>query len=292
MPPERDSLLSANKSIMLSAQRRPAVYLLGLTAIATGIVNLIFGNFDPAEEPIQAFGNHIRGQIPFAYVVAVLLVLGGAALLSHRAARFGAPVLAALYSIFAVFWLPRFYWAPHILGQHPGIYIGILGGVCQNVIVVVAAAIVYAAARDAEPSRRFAATVRWIFGLCAVDFGLTQLTGIHATAIFVPKWIPLGGNFWAVATGIFFVLAGIGIVSGMLDVLAARLLALMLFVFSALALAPQLFLYPHAHAAWGVNVYNLAAVGAVWIFSDWLAAREAGLKPALRAEPQRGATPT
>jgi len=41
-----------------------------------------------------------------------------------------------------------------------------------------------------------------------------------------------GGNFWAILTGTAFALAGIAILSGILDVLAARLLALMLLVFS------------------------------------------------------------
>jgi hypothetical protein len=58
----------------------------------------------------------------------------------------------------------------------------------------------------------------------------------------VPKWMPLGGAFSAIFTGIAFVLAGLGIV---LDVLAARLLGLMLLVFSALALTPMIFACPH-----------------------------------------------
>ena len=41
--------------------------------------------------------------------------------------------------------------------------------------------------------------------------------------------------------------------------------------FSVVALAPLPFSAPHAHAAWGVNVYNLAAVGAALVFAGWLA---------------------
>jgi uncharacterized membrane protein YphA (DoxX/SURF4 family) len=253
--------------------RKPAVYLLGAAAIATGIINVIWGNFEPAEEPIQAFGNHIPGQVPFAYVVAVLLIIGGAAILSRRTTRFGALVLGIVYGIFAIFWLPRFYWVTIIYGLRASQIIGVAGGVCQEIVIVAAAAILYSTARGARPSARFAAAMRWIFGLCAIDFGLAQLTNVHATAANVPNWIPLGGSFWAIATGVFFVLGGVGIVSSLLDVLAARLLAVMLLVFSVLALAPQIFAYPHDHAAWGVNAYNLAAVGATWIFSEWLSER-------------------
>jgi hypothetical protein len=55
----------------------------------------------------------------------------------------------------------------------------------------------------------------------------------------VPQWIPLGGNAWTGLTGIAFVLAGLAIVSGILDVLAARLPAVMWLVFSAPVLRPR-----------------------------------------------------
>jgi predicted tellurium resistance membrane protein TerC len=104
---------------------------------------------------------------------------------------------------------------------------------------------------------------------------LAHLTDVQAVVPMVPKWLPWGREFWTVLTGIAFVLAGIAILSKMLDVLAARLLALMLLVFSALALAPLIVAYPRDHGAWGGNEYNLAAVAAVWIFAESLASRDA-----------------
>ena len=68
-------------------------------------------------------------------------------------------------------------------------------------------------------------------------------------------------------------LAGIAILSGILDVLAARLLGLMLLVFSVLVLVPGPFAHPHDHVAWGSNAYNLAAVGAAWIFAESITTR-------------------
>jgi hypothetical protein len=40
-----------------------------------------------------------------------------------------------------------------------------------------------------------------------------------------------------------------------------------------LALAPGPIADPHNHVAWGSNAYNLAAVGAVWIFAESIAAK-------------------
>ena len=252
---------------------RAAVYLYGLAAVATGITNLIWRDFETAEEPIQAFGDHVPGREIFAYIVAVWLIVGGVAILWRRSARFGAVALGIASFIFAVFWLPRLYTAPHILGFTFPVCIGVLGGVCQQLILVAAAALVYVWSSPSEsPSRdRVALAARWVFGLSALDFGLAHLTNIAVNAPMVPTWMPFGQGFWVVLTGTAFVLAGIAILCGVLDVLAARLLALMLLVFSALALAPLIVKYPHSHSSWGVNAYNLAAVGAVWILAEWLA---------------------
>ena len=87
--------------------------------------------------------------------------------------------------------------------------------------------------------------------------------------------------------GIAFVLAGLAILSGILDVLAARLVALMLLVFSALVLAPMIFAFPHDHVAWGGNAYNLTAVGAAWIVADWLATRQQPVQNQQSAKPAK-----
>jgi uncharacterized membrane protein len=114
------------------------------------------------------------------------------------------------------------------------------------------------------------------FGLGSVDFGLTHLTNVQGVVRMVPKWMPLGGAFWTIVTGVCFVLAGVAILARILDVVAARSLAMMLLVFSALAVLPLIPASPHNHIAWGANAYNLAAVEAVWIFADSLQDNRAG----------------
>jgi uncharacterized membrane protein YphA (DoxX/SURF4 family) len=253
---------------------RAGVYVYGIGSIAAGILDLIWGDFEAAHQPIQAFGDHIPGREILAHISAVWLVAGGAAILWRRTARVGAGALAAIYFIFAVFWLPRFYTAPHVLGLRISVLMGVLGGVAQQLILVAAAGIVY----TLPPGRGSAwltadLIARCTFGLCSIDFGLAHLTGIRFVSAVVPKWMPFGGDFWTVLTGIAFLLAGISILSGILDVLAARLLALMLLVFSILVLAPLPFASPRDHVAWGANAYNLAAVGAAWIFAESIATR-------------------
>ncbi|HEY3990747.1 MAG TPA: hypothetical protein VGM02_15700 [Acidobacteriaceae bacterium] len=226
---------------------RVGVYVYGLASVAAGILDLIWGEFDPAHQPLQAWGDHIPGVTIFASIAAVWLIAGGEAMLWRGSRRFGAAALAILYGIFILFPLPRFYTAPHYIGYGAAVYIGVLSSVCQQIILCVAAAIVWDLAARGSLSQRAALLARWIFGLCSVDFGLAHLTGIRFADPFVPKWMPFGATFWTVLTGIAFVLAGLAILSGILDVLAARLLGLMLLVFSALVLTPPIFASPHHH---------------------------------------------
>jgi uncharacterized membrane protein YphA (DoxX/SURF4 family) len=267
---------------------RVGVYVYGIASIAAGILDFVWGEFESAHQPIQAWGDHIPGVTIAAYIAAVWLIAGGSAMLWRQSARFGAAALAILYGIFTVFPLPRLYTAPHVFGYRPAVYIGVFVGIGQQLILVVAAAVLYASLsiRDSL-SPRAALIARRIFGLCTVDFGLAHFIAVPIVAPMVPRWLPLGGPVWTVLTGIAFVLAGLAIVSGVLDALAAWLLGLMLLVFSLLVLTPPIFASPHNHVAWGANAYNLTAVGAAWIVSEWLAMRrqlvpnQQSVKPAL-----------
>ena len=250
------------------------VYVYGLAAIATGIVNMMFGAFDPAEQPIQAFGDHVPGAHVFALLVGLALVAGGICVLNRRTARIGALVLMVVYALFAIFYLPRFTTAPHYLGQHVSVYVSVLVGVCQQLIVICGAAIIYVAtAGGATRNDRWTQAVCWVFGLSVIAFGCNHLLSIRASAPFVPAWMPLGPSFWVAFTGVAFIAAGIAIIIRVADVLAARLLSLMLLVFSSTTLASFLIAAPKMEANWGANTYNIIAAASAWILADWLAGR-------------------
>ena len=255
---------------------RVGVYLYAFAAAAAGVMDFIWGDFDSSHQPIQAFGDHIPGVTILAYITAVWMIAGGVAVLWRRSALVGAAALASIYFVFAVFWLPRFYTAPHYLGFHIPVEIGVFAGFGSQLIAVAAGALVCASlAAEGAAWPRTILIARWIFGICSIAFGLGHLTYIQQNTVYVPKWMPLGGEFWTIFTGICFILAGLAILSGIQDVLAARLLALMFFVFNLVALPPFIIANPHHHAAWGGNAYNLAAVASAWILADALATRRA-----------------
>jgi uncharacterized membrane protein YphA (DoxX/SURF4 family) len=269
---------------------RVGVIVYGLASAAAGIMDLIWRDFDSSHQPIQAFGDHIPGREVLAYITAVVMIAGGVAILWRRSARAGAAGLAVIYFIFAVFWLPRLYTAPHFLGFRIPVYIGVLAGVGMELIAFAAGALIYASLATHSSSRpRTILMTRWIFGLCSIDFGLNHLTDVKDNFVYVPKWMPLGAEFWIIVTGICFVLAGLAILSGIQDVVAARLLALMFLAFNLFALPQFIFADPHDHAAWGGNAFNLALVAANWILADSIATRQ---RPVLNQQSAKRTTPS
>jgi uncharacterized membrane protein YphA (DoxX/SURF4 family) len=114
---------------------------------------------------------------------------------------------------------------------------------------------------------------RVLFGLCAITFGLAHFLSLPETINMVPKWTPPGQKFWALATGIGHLLAGIAIVTGIQAVLAGRLLTAMILGFGAFVWVPAVVATPKAHLAWAGNAINLAVAGAAWIVADAIASR-------------------
>ncbi|MDQ2840812.1 MAG: hypothetical protein M3Y72_07190, partial [Acidobacteriota bacterium] len=245
-------------------------YLFGGASIAAGILDLVWGEFEANHQPIGALGDHVPGQVFLAYFAAALLVSGGVAVCLRRTTRAGAIALGIVYLEFALFWLPRLYTAPRALGFRFPVMIGLAGGIFMQLILVAAALILYAMPRF-RWRERVTSITRWTFGLATISFGLVHLTGVATTARMIPKWMPLTPEFWTVLTGIAFMLAGLAILARVLDLLAARMLALMLLLFDVLVLVRLPLSRPQAHVAWGANAYNLAAAGAVWIFAESIA---------------------
>jgi uncharacterized membrane protein YphA (DoxX/SURF4 family) len=82
----------------------------------------------------------------------------------------------------------------------------------------------------------------------------------------VPAWLPPGRTFWAYATGVGHVAAGIAIISGVYARLGAVLLTAMFILFTILVHAPRVLLtLPHNHFAWGENAVNFALIGSAWV---------------------------
>jgi hypothetical protein len=81
-------------------------------------------------------------------------------------------------------------------------------------------------------------------GICVVSFTLEQLFYLSGTASLVPKWIPPGQMFWAIATTVFFALAAIALLTGPMARLVSGLTTAMIVGFGLLTWLPLLFANP------------------------------------------------
>lgn len=252
---------------------KAGVWFFGLGTALTGILDVAWRAFDVSHQPIQSLRN-VPGQNILACVAGLWLVAAGFAVLWRRSAKIGAMASAAAYLFFVALWVFRYYAGIHALGWRIDVLLGVSFGLAQQLLLVAPAVILCVPVVSTDSMSQASATTaaRWMLGLPPVVFGLLHLVGVRVFARIVPHWLP-SGVFWAVLTGIAFILAGVAICSGIRDVLAARLLALMLLLFEGLVEVPPVFVRLHNQATWGAATYNLAAIGACWIFAEFLADR-------------------
>jgi uncharacterized membrane protein len=235
------------------------IHVYGLAAIALGIIGLIWGDFATVWQPVPAELPH---RAALAYIVAVLLLAAGAAMQRRQTAQAGVLVLTILYLMSALLWLPRVVGYPRMIGTWLGF--------AEQFALVAAGAVAYASL--APPGSWWAGRKtrvgQFLFGMCLLVFGLAHFMALTETTNMVPRWLPPGQRFWAIATGVAHLLAGLAILSGVLDGLASRLFTAMLFVFGALVWVPLLLADPHGHTMWAGNAINLALMGAAWVIAD------------------------
>jgi uncharacterized membrane protein YphA (DoxX/SURF4 family) len=237
-------------------------HVFGLAAIAFGIITLVWHDFNGWQQ-IRWLGNVPHREL-LVYLSAAIQFLAGLALQWRKSARVGAVALAAIYLAFALLWVP------HIVAE-PKVY-DRWGNFFEQFSLVSGALIAYASSKDGDPQRdaRLARIGYSGFAICVVSFTLEQLFYLSGTASFVPNWIPPGPMFWAVTTTIALALAAIALLSGVLALLASRLLTVMLIGFGLLVWLPAPFADPHKLINWAGNAQNLAITGAAWIVADYL----------------------
>ena len=277
----------ANRAGAGSAEMIFGTYLMSLATIAAGILDLIWRDFDPGHQPFGGLGYHLPGRVLFACIAGIWLAVAGLATLWPRTARLGTIATAAIYLVFALLSLPHFYTMLHRYGFHLTLVLGLINQIFLQLIVVAGCMVLHSSRapvtrRWSDRSHGAASLIaRWSIGVCGILTGIGHLANTRALVSMIPKWMPLGASpwgasLWVVISGIGFILAGLGILSGILDLLAARLLVLMLLIFEII-LVPIILEHPHLHQAWGGTAYNLTVAGSVCIFAASIARRSTSL---------------
>lgn len=235
-------------------------HVFGLTAIFIAILTLWWREFDVWQDL-----GAISHRAILVYFAAALETLGGLTILRSKTARFGAVLIGGISFIFLLFCIPP-------IVAHPLIYFN-WGNFFEVFSQVAVLLIVFATVEHSDFSRpSVTARVGYVcFGLCVISYTLGQLFYLSLTASLVPKWIPPGRMFWAVATTAAFALAAIALLSVRFALLASRLLTAMLFGFALLVWLPALISNPHSLTNWTEAAQTVAIAAAAWIVADFLA---------------------
>lgn len=231
-------------------------HIFGTAALALGVASLALH--------VQLVSNWtLPGRVIFLTLAAVAQIAGGIAIQLPRSARLGAIILFLTYLVFACTFVPEIFAQPGVYASWGNVFyaLGVVAG------AVVAYVLVSVSASELTRSANAAVIV---FGLCNISYAIEQVEFFGRTAGLVPKWIPLGGSFWAIATTIAFALAGVSLLVRYKALLASRLLTVMLLIFGVTIWIPALIAQPGHPGNWSEGLETFAIAGAAWIVAVFL----------------------
>lgn len=227
----------------------------GLAGIALGILGLTFHDFAAVWQPIEyLIGGADRKVIAIIYAAGFLIA--GIATLWRKTATTGVLVLAGLHLLSVLGWIPRIAGNWRIYGTWNGFF--------ELFSIFIGGVIAYAVLTGRN---RAIQTSRYLYAVCLLSFGVGHFTALKETAGFVPQWLPPGQMFWAVATGVFYWLAAVALITNIKATLAARLVTVMMFGFAVLSWGPLVWGRPE-HFTWAGTVITVTLASAAWIVAD------------------------
>lgn len=237
------------------------VYGVGVAAL--GLTCLAFGDFNPG----QTVPKNFPVRTTLAYSAGVFMVIAAAAIEWRRTAAWGAAALTGYYGLFVLLLMNG-----RLLVSGYAVY-GTYENIAMQLAIAASALIVYAtiAQIDRALTVRLTRLGRMAFGVCSMIWGGAHFIYMNLTAPLVPKWLPPGQVFWGCVTGICFIAAGLGILTGIQARLAGILLTVMIASFGVLANGLMLVSDPSSHFNWTESALNLALTGAAWVVADSLA---------------------
>jgi len=241
---------------------RLGCHLFGLAAILSGVTALVWRDLNAWKDVVPL--GHVPHSQMFLYIAGAIELLGGIAIQWPATRRIGAVLLSIIYLIFTLLWIPEIVEGPLIFNNW--------GAPFYKFSLFAGALIVYGAmnSNGYDDSQKPARIGYVCFAISLVPFTLEQIFYFANTVVLVPKWIPLGQSFWAVATTIAFALAAVALLSRRSSLLASGLLTIMLLAFGLLIWVPAVASNPHRLFNWTEHNENLAIAGAAWIVTDFL----------------------
>jgi uncharacterized membrane protein len=242
----------------------PGHAALAATMIAIGIMGFIAGDFAPIWQPVS---KTMPGRDVLVYLTALIALIAGIGLFWQRAAASAARLLLGVLVLWLlVFKAPSIWRAPTNSISYEN---------CGETSVIVAGVwMLYAwFANDWDKLRlgfvcgkSGVRIARTLYGLALIAFGIAHVQYVKETAALVPSWLP-AHLFWAYFTGCAYIVAGIGVASGVLARAAAALVAVQMGMFTLLIWAPTIVAGPSAEQ-WSEFVVSWTLAVSGWVVAE------------------------
>lgn len=238
----------------------------GLGVMALGAIGLAWGDFVSGQPVPKTFPDRMA----LAYAAGAFMVIAGAAVTWRRTAAWAAAALAVYYGLVVALLMDG-----RVALAHYAEYV-VYENIAEQLAIAAGALIVYAAhARiDAALAARLTRLGRAAFGICAIVFGGAHFFYMNLTAPLIPKWLPPGQAFWAYATGVGHIAAGVALLTGVQARLAAILLTVMFASFALVIWVPALVAGASDAGTWTESATTLVLIGVAWVVADSLAPRK------------------
>ena len=235
----------------------------GSSAMMLGAFIVWSGDFATPWENVPVTGP-LRGVL--AYLIGAVLIAAGAGVFWPRTDRAARVILTAISLGFTLLYAL-------VAAKAPLIYDS-WGGLAEQVSITAGYLAIFAslAPQKTVNIARLALGARVCFGVCSISFGVVHFVNLQGCTHFVPAWMPLGGQFWAVFTGVAHLATAVAILSGVWALLAARAAALMYLGFGLLGWGTRVFAHPTDHYVWGGEIVSFVLVAAAWMIGDSIAA--------------------
>jgi len=233
-----------------------------VSLIAFGIQHFLFTDFIAGRAPAWPTG--MAGQIIFAYVTGLLLIVGGLAALANTKARLALAIAGSL--ILAWAGLRNVYQ----IVTHPE-----YGGLLTNTfkaLSIGSGAFIVADTFTKEGNgldnfiRSLASIGKYLVALFLFVGGVQHYIFADFVKFLVPAWIP-GSLFWTYFAGTALIAAGLGLITGIKSSLAALLAGWMVFVWVFVLHIPRALVYQDQNE-WTAVFEALAVSGLLLLLSQ------------------------
>ena len=252
---------------MATVEQKPMEFgwrVFGLGIIAFGVIGFIWGDFISGQPVPKWFPERAA----LAYAAAAFMLVAGLAIEWRKTVAWASAALAIYYGLIVLVLMNG-----NVILKNYAVF-GAYSGAAEPLAIAAAALIVHAATVNID-SARAALLIRIAqkaFGVCALLFGAAHFVYMKYTAPLIPTWLPPSQIFWGYATGVFHIMAGVAILTGIQARLAAILAAVMYASFIPLVFVPVLMTEPTAFR-WTELATTIVLIGVAWAVADSLKRR-------------------